>query len=207
MIKSLFFRPHSKRRRGRFSDYVVTLGIFGLVALVVAYLNRFEEPRIGAAVVADGDTIVIDGERIRLRGMDAPEFDQICSKSETDYACGRMARDYLKNLIGRQSVSCSGNDRDRYNRLLGTCQAGGVDINKSMVEAGWAVSFGDYFAEEDVARKDRLGMWAGRFDRPQSWRSAHGRMEEDGQELLAMIGLWLRRFFGFANPGEVNPAN
>lgn len=32
----------------------------------------------GTAFVIDGDTIVIHGQRIRLRGIDAPESKQLC---------------------------------------------------------------------------------------------------------------------------------
>lgn len=203
MIKSLFFRTGSGRRAGRFSDYVVTLAIFALIALIVVHVDRFEAPPVaGRAAIADGDTIVIDGERVRLKGIDAPEYVQICKKDETDYACGRAARDYLRKLIANRHVSCSGGERDRYNRLLGTCLAGDTDLSKTMVEAGWAVSFGDYYAEEEKARNAREGMWVGRFDRPQSWRSAHGRTEEDVRDLFAMMRTWLRRFFGIPDPDE-----
>ncbi len=203
MIKSVFFRTGSGRRAGRFFDYAVTLGIFALVALIVAHVDRFDGPPLeGRASVADGDTITVGGERVRLKGMDAPEFDQICKMDGTDYACGRQARDHLKRLIGKKSVTCSGNERDRYNRLLAICLAGGTDLNKTMVEAGWAVSFGDYHAEETSARNNRRGLWAGRFDRPQSWRSAHGLAEEGLRDPFAMLRNWLRRFFGISEQEE-----
>lgn len=203
MIKSLFFRTGSGRRSGRFSDYVVAISIFALVALIVAHVDRFEAPPVeGSAVVADGDTIEVKGERVRLKGIDAPEYDQICKKDGTDYPCGRAARDHLRKLIADRHVSCTGGERDRYNRLLGSCLAGGTDLNRSMVEAGWAVSYGDYHAQEKAARNTRRGMWAGRFDRPQSWRSAHGRAEEDVRDLFVMIRIWLRQFFGLPDPGK-----
>jgi endonuclease YncB( thermonuclease family) len=33
----------------------------------------------------------------------------------------------------------------------------------------------DYGAEEDRARKSRLGIWRGEFDRPEMWRAANKR--------------------------------
>lgn len=208
MIKSLFFRTGTGRRAGRISDYLVTLAIFALVALIVAHVDRFEGPPLaGTATIADGDTIVIAGERVRLKGIDAPEYDQICKREGADYACGKAARNYLRQLIGNRGVSCSGSERDRYDRLLGTCLAGDTDLNRAMVEAGWAVAFGDYHAEETLARRDRMGLWAGRFDRPQSWRSAHGRSQEDVRDLFGTVRTWLRRFFGLPDTADTGVEN
>ena len=46
----------------------------------------------GRAAVIDGDTMEINGERIRLQGIDAPEVAQTCSKdSGKPWNCGLEA--------------------------------------------------------------------------------------------------------------------
>ena len=46
--------------------------------------------------VADGDSIEFGGQRIRLRGIDAPELHQECRDlSGRNWPCGRRARDEI----------------------------------------------------------------------------------------------------------------
>ena len=136
--------------------------------------------------------ITLGAERIRLRGIDAPEFTQICRKDGADYPCGRRARDALAGLIGGEPVACTGWERDRYGRLLAACTAGGKDLNRELVEAGWAVAYGDFEAEEAAARQDGAGLWAGSFDRPRDWRDQHGGMAESEHGATGRILNWLR---------------
>jgi endonuclease YncB( thermonuclease family) len=57
-------------------------------------------------VIKDGDSFVFGGQDIRLWGIDAPEYDQICQRSGRDYDCGRAARDYLAALADPLGVIC-----------------------------------------------------------------------------------------------------
>ena len=41
-------------------------------------------------VVTDGDTIRIDGERIRFSGIDAPELKQTCLYQDIEFKCGEF---------------------------------------------------------------------------------------------------------------------
>ena len=113
------------------------------------------------------------------------------------YPCGRDARDALRRLIGGRAVTCEGWERDRYGRLLAFCKAGAVDLNRALVEQGWAVAFGDFQAEEFAARQAARGLWAGDFDRPRQWRDTHGSMTEAdhgasaGMLRLAAADCWM----------------
>lgn len=137
-------------------------------------------------------------ERIRMRGIDAPEYQQICRRDGADYACGRLARQALVRLISGNPVTCSGWQRDRYGRLLGDCKAGGKDLNRAQVEAGWAIAYGDFDTEQAIARAGKVGIWAGTFDQPQDWReSHHGGPLERKHGTLASVGDALREMFRF----------
>jgi endonuclease YncB( thermonuclease family) len=170
-----------------------------LLFLISARLN-WVEARLpaGAAIVNDGDSLTLGTERVRLRGIDAPEYAQICAKDGVNYACGRRSREALARLVAGKAVSCSGSERDRYGRLLGACEAGGVDLNRTQVETGWAVAYGNYAEEENQARLRRLGLWAGSFDRPRHWRDSHSGMNESEQSPQGGILEWLRQIFGFS---------
>ncbi|WP_275782992.1 thermonuclease family protein [Pararhizobium gei] len=188
---------------------LLTVTLLLLAGLIVVRLEDAGQRRLGgAARVIDGDTIVVARERIRLAGIDAPELLQVCRKDGGGWPCGREARGRLSALIAGAAAMCRTNGNDRYGRLLGVCEAGGRDLNAAMVASGYAVAFGDYQAEEADARRMRLGVWAGPFDKPRVWRKTHGGMEDGphGQEgpgeVLAMaVRDWLTRLWSWIANG------
>ncbi|TPL95006.1 thermonuclease family protein [Mesorhizobium sp. B2-3-12] len=190
-------RPRSPWRK--LLDYALATIILGLLILLAARLDRVETRKTqGSAIINDGDSITLGTERIRMRGIDAPEYTQTCRRNGADYACGTLARQSLVRLIAGRPVICSGWQSDRYGRLLGDCKAGGTDLNRAQVEAGWAVAYGDFESEEAIARAARAGIWAGTFDRPQDWRdSHHGAVVERKHGRLASIGDAVREIFRF----------
>lgn len=192
--------PARKRNRfGKLLDYCLTAAILGLLVLVSARLDRVETRQVGGvAKVNDGDSITLGTERIRLLGIDAPEYGQVCRRNGVDYACGRQARDALARLVEGRDVACSGWERDRYGRLLAVCTANGVELNRSQVERGWAVAYGDYEADERIARQNRVGLWAGEFERPRQWRDRHGGMMERDHDYFGAMLNWLREILRFS---------
>lgn len=194
-------RPATRPRRGRLrvlGDMLLAVVVLGLLALVVARLDEGAAIRIeGGASVVDGDTLVIAGERVRLRGLDAPELDQTCRRDGSDYPCGREARKALAELIGARPVECVGRRRDRYGRLLADCRAERTELARAQVVAGWAVAYGDYDKEEAMARDRGQGLWAGEFDRPKDWREMRGGAAEDEHVRGWVVVEWLRAILGF----------
>lgn len=188
--------PRSAARR--IWDGLLAAAILGLFALLAARLNHAGTQVLdGRVSVNDGNSLALAGERIRLLGIDAPEFDQTCRKAGEDYPCGRRSREALAALIGSRSVSCSAQGRDRYNRLLATCTAGSDELNRRQVEAGWAVAYGGYESEERAAREKAAGIWAGSFERPQRWRELRGSPAETEHVLPGVLD-WLRRILRFS---------
>lgn len=187
--------PSGARRR--YLQYALTLAIFLAIAVLGSYFGLIETHRPqGRAVVNDGDTLTLAGERIRLRGIDAPEFGQTCRRGGRDYDCGREASRALRALVDGRQVVCQGWERDQYDRLLATCRADGVDIGGRLVETGWAVSYGGYIAEEASARRDAAGIWAGEFERPRAWRERRGGMADREHDLWSSVLGWWRSLTG-----------
>ncbi|MFP1633343.1 thermonuclease family protein [Zhengella sp. ZM62] len=185
-------RPH--RVSGRFRDVALAVVILALIALLAARAERAASLVMqGIAAVIDGDTVRLGGERIRLKGIDAPELDQTCQREGTTQACGRQARAALERLANGRPMRCRGWERDRHGRLLAICLAGETDLNSAMVASGWAIAFGAYEAEEARARLERRGLWAGSFDPPQAWRARRGAAGERPHDLLSAAGNWLRQ--------------
>ena len=122
--------------------------------------------------VIDADTVDVDGTRFRLHGIDAPETRQTCRAMGRTWNCGEAATEALRARA--EGMSCVGGETDRYGRTIGTCSAGGVDLNAWLVANGWALAYlqfsQDYADEEAQARAARLGIHRGRFVDPWDWR-------------------------------------
>jgi endonuclease YncB( thermonuclease family) len=131
----------------------------------------------GYPTVVDGDTLRLNGESIRIVGVDAPEANQTCrDASGRPWACGRAATQRLSALIAGGRVECTAKGRDRYGRTLASCAAGSIgDLGGAMVRDGYAVNYGGYLLAEAGARLRQRGLWAGDFERPQDWRQRHAR--------------------------------
>ena len=60
----------------------------------------------GMPKIIDGDTIEVQGQAIRLYGIDAPELGQACTIEERAYDCGLVARTALLDLTAGVAVTC-----------------------------------------------------------------------------------------------------
>lgn len=154
---------------------IVAVALLGTLIVAVAWLETLSEHNFsGRVVVVDGDSLIIDGEKMRLSGIDAPELEQTCGGQRGVWLCGRRSREALRNLIDSNIVVCISDGIDRYQRWLVRCEIGSVELNRAMVLDGWAVSYGAYEREEDLARAAKRNLWAGEFERPSSWRRELG---------------------------------
>lgn len=156
-----------------------------MVCLLLLPIIAAAGPMSGVASVIDGDTLEVHGQRIRLHGIDAPESRQLCRRpGGAAWRCGQQAALALSDRIGRGTVSCAVKDRDRYGRLVAVCSRDREDLNRWMVEQGWAVAYRsysrDYVAVEDAARAAGRNLWAGEFVMPWDWRRGQRLAGEGG---------------------------
>jgi endonuclease YncB( thermonuclease family) len=129
----------------------------------------------GVPKIRDGDQIQIGNTRIRLDGIDAPSVDQLCLNHTGErWTCGVAARDELIKHTDNKSWTCHGTRTDRRGRIIARCQVEGEDIQKWLVQNGWALAFArlshDYDVDEAAAREAKAGMWQGAFIAPWDWR-------------------------------------
>lgn len=77
----------------------------------------------GTPRVIDGDTLKVNGVRVRLHGIDAPESAQKCIADGRRWRCGQRAASALAQRISGGSVSCKERARDAYGRMVAVCRA------------------------------------------------------------------------------------
>ena len=124
--------------------------------------------------ITDGDTIKINGERIRFSGIDTPELKQTCIKDGENNSCGLTAKQILIDKIGKNKVNCIKEGRDRYKRILAECFNNNESLSSYLVRSGYAFAYRKYsnkfISDEDYARVNKLGMWSMEFDYPWDFR-------------------------------------
>lgn len=130
-----------------------------------------------ALYIADGDSFSIGTRKLRLKGIDAPEYAQTCKDANgASWACGKASRAGLELLLRAPGLNCIAEAQDKYARALATCSNSGVaDIGALQVKNGMAVSsefngLKSYGAEEQHARIGKKGLWSGQFTQPSDWR-------------------------------------
>lgn len=150
--------------------------------IILFFTPGFSDSKIeGKPEVIDGDTIKINNIKIRFSGIDAPESyykgkSQNCKLVLNNEAifCGKLSKKILKEKIDNKIISCIPESKDRYKRLIAECFKGKTNINAWMVRYGYAVAYRKYskkyVAHEDIAKKDKLGLWAGTFEMPWDYR-------------------------------------
>lgn len=166
-------------RSGRISPLrsgITTLAFLFLLSLIAAELARNDRREmVGNFRVIDGDTVSLNGDRLRLKGIDAPEMDQTCRLDGENWACGKTAREALAQRLAGGQAQCTGERFDKYGRLLAVCSQDDEDLNAWMVRQGYAVAYGGYWREEAEARQAGKGLWKSSFERPENWRKEQQR--------------------------------
>lgn len=108
--------------------------------------------------VVDGDSLYLEGRKLRVWGVDAPEV------NEPGY---EDAGNTLADLAMHGDITCTCVDIDRHGRSIVRCTlADGRDLADAMIRTGWAQDYrkhthGFYEEAEADARKHRRGLWAG----------------------------------------------
>ena len=137
--------------------------LFAFVFILFFYNNLFAAELInGNTKIIDGDTLHIGKYKIRLHGIDAPELNQNCLFNDKVWNCGKESKKFLINFINNKKISCKLIDKDRYKRHIGICFKDKINLNKKIVQEGWAIAYRyyslDYIEDENIARFNKIGI-------------------------------------------------
>ena len=124
---------------------------------------------IGKARVIDGDTIVINNEKIRFAGIDTPE------RNKTGHNFSKIK---LKKKLGNQIIKCVREPNlDPWGRTVAECFINDESISSFMVKNGYACDYkkyskNKYAKQQEYAKSRKLGIWALKFE--PSWEKKCG---------------------------------
>jgi len=127
------------------------------------------EGTVEVSRVVDGDTLIINGARVRLIGVNAPE------SVRPEYPVepfGPEASEFTKKFVAQGNIHLTFDKEryDRHGRMLAYVWSGDEMLNQALVEQGlarWEPNF--YYSEskkrlfrlaQDQAKSARRGIWS-----------------------------------------------
>ena len=147
------------------------LSLFVFLVLVLCNISFADSLR-----VVDGDTIVLNGEKIRFSGIDTPELKQTCMNGDEKVFCGKTAKILLIKKIGNETPVCISEGKDAYKRTLAECFVDGESLSAFLVRSGYAFAYRKYsdkfIKDEEFAKENKLGMWSMKFQYPWDFRKS-----------------------------------
>ena len=140
-------------------NWLLLVSLIISVSLNLFFYRQRQSENIVTEVV-DGDTFQLkSGKRVRLMGVDAPEYDR-CG--------GEEAKERLSTLINDKIVILKEEASEAYGRTLALVFVGKTFVNKVIMEEGWGRA--DYrknsrrdelTAAFHLAQSEKLGIFSG----------------------------------------------
>lgn len=173
--------------------YLFLGGLVGVVFMGLVWWGieeRNRPYRVGDTVYSyvdyqqkrDGDSFHLRNrkEKLRLAGIDAPESNQRCTRDDrTVWECGMASIKGFDQIVQNRKLKCQIVSKDFYpNRFDAICWVGDKELNKAMVENGWAFAAVKYdkryLPSENDAKAHQRGIWAngGKVQAPWDFRKA-----------------------------------
>ena len=148
--------------------------IFLISASALIFILTINQVKSQIIKIVDGDTIHLNGEKIRFTGIDTPELKQTCLKEGVKDSCGVTAKKILIDKIGNNNVECISEGKDQYKRTLAECFVNNESLSRYLIRSGYAFAYRRYskkfVPDEDYARINKIGMWSMQFDYPWNYR-------------------------------------
>ena len=145
------------------------LAVIYLVALMTG-TGQAAEP---AYTLPDNGQLRVGDQVVSLYGINLPAPGQVCKDGDAPWPCGTNAWKALEQHLVNTKLDCvylPPLDSSEDTTLTAECWIGEQNLNRWLVESGWALTVGDtasvYHAAERLAQKNNLGLWRGRVFSP-----------------------------------------
>jgi endonuclease YncB( thermonuclease family) len=165
--------PRTRRPGGSLAALGLAAILWSALAAAAPALGQTASPGI---VVIDGDTLEVDGNVLRLYGIDAPELGQTCLDKSKRWRCGLQAALELRGLLsiwGNVQCGIVHSDEEGTRAICYNPQYD--DPAEVLLARGLATALPDsipaYKRAEIQAKNAKLGIWRGDFVEPSEWRN------------------------------------
>ena len=119
-------RIKPKNKQNFFKKFLILL-YFGFFSINYVRANPITLEGVASAI--DGDTIIINNYKIRLSGVSAPELNE---------EGGNEAKQAMQKILENKTIKCSLSGRKSYERYIGVCWIGAVDVGALIILQGFA---------------------------------------------------------------------
>ena len=143
-------RKYLRRRFSKGTSHLVPFLLFSVVFLIYLLNIKANLNLVKIKNCYDGDTCTTEsGEKIRLACIDAPEI----RGKNADPLKPKASRKFINNLLTNKKVTIKRIDTDRYGRTVAEIFVEGTNIQKLMVQNGFAKIYRKYSFQCDWTYK------------------------------------------------------
>ena len=144
------FRKYLLGRFLKGTSLLVSFLLFSVVLLIYLLNTKATLNKVKIKNCYDGDTCTTEsGEKIRLACIDAPEI----RGKNADPLKAEASKEFLNNLLSNKKVKIKRIDADRYGRTVAEIFVEGANIQKLMVQNGFAKIYRKYSFQCDWTYK------------------------------------------------------
>ena len=144
------FRKYLRRRFSKGTSLMVSFLLFSVVLLIYLLNTKATLNMVKIKNCYDGDTCTTEsGEKIRLACIDAPEI----RGKNADPLKAKASKEFINNLLSNKKVKIKRIDTDRYGRTVAEIFVEGTNIQKLMVQNGFAKIYRKYSFQCDWTYK------------------------------------------------------
>ena len=120
--------------------------------------------------VISSDTLVINGQYIRIFDINTPGLGQSNHWSRKTIDCRNISRKGRLGLIAQATAKCRRKSKESDGSWIMTCQAKAFDVGQNRAHTGWAmVTLDDparYGTTKKKSQKTKRSIWRGTFVLP-----------------------------------------
>ena len=144
------FRKYLLGRFSKGTSLLVSFLLFSVVLLIYLLNTKATLNKVKIKNCYDGDTCTTEsGEKIRLACIDAPEI----RGKNADPLKAEASKEFINNLLSNKKVKIKRIDTDRYGRTVAEIFIEGTNIQKLMVQNGFAKIYRKYSSQCDWTYK------------------------------------------------------
>ena len=144
------FRKYLLGRFLKGTSLLVSFLLFSVVLLIYLLNTKATLNMVKIKNCYDGDTCTTEsGEKIRLACIDAPEI----RGKNADPLEAKASKEFINNLLSNKKVKIKRIDTDRYGRTVAEIFVEGTNIQKLMVQNGFAKIYRKYSFQCDWTYK------------------------------------------------------